>query len=78
MYKVVVSLTTNPNRLLNIEPVIQHLLAQDYEIFQIELNLPDLYKTFDFTSLDNTKYASLIIDLSNNFDLAASTEFEFD
>lgn len=44
MYKVVVSLTTNPTRLLNIEPVIQHLLAQDYEIFQIELNLPDLYK----------------------------------
>jgi hypothetical protein len=44
MYKVVVSLTTNPGRLLNIEPVIQHLLAQDYEIQQIEINLPDLYK----------------------------------
>ena len=44
MYKVVASLTTNPGRLLNIEPVIQALLNQDYEIQAIELNIPDKYK----------------------------------
>ena len=44
MYKVVVSLTTNPGRLLNIEPVVIALLKQDYEIQQIEINVPDKYK----------------------------------
>lgn len=44
MYKVIVSLTTNPGRLLNIEPVIQSLLKQEYQPYQIELNIPDKYK----------------------------------
>lgn len=43
-YKVIVSLTTSPSRLLLLEPVIQSILKQDYAIDHIELNLPNLYK----------------------------------
>jgi len=43
-YKIIVSLTTSPSRLLLLEPVIKSILLQEYKIEQIELNLPDLYK----------------------------------
>ena len=44
MVNVIISLTSSPSRLLQIEPVIQSLLRQDYEISRIELNLPQKYK----------------------------------
>lgn len=44
MYKVVVSLTTSPSRLLLLEPVLQSILLQDYSVQKIEVNLPILYK----------------------------------
>lgn len=44
MYRVIVSLTTSPNRLLLLEPVIQSILKQEYPISHIELNLPQKYK----------------------------------
>lgn len=44
MFKVVVSLTTSPTRLLLLEPVIQSILHQDYPVDHIELNLPQKYK----------------------------------
>lgn len=44
MYKVVATLTTSPSRLLQLEPVIQSLLQQDYKPWQIDINLPILYK----------------------------------
>jgi len=43
-YKIIVSLTTSPSRLLLLEPVIQSFLCQDYPISHVELNLPDKYK----------------------------------
>ena len=44
MYKVIVSLTTSPSRLLRLEPVIRSILEQDYEVANIEINLPKKYK----------------------------------
>jgi hypothetical protein len=44
MYRVIVSLTTSPSRLLLLEPVIQSILRQDYPISHIEINLPEKYK----------------------------------
>ena len=44
MYKIVISLTTSPNRLNYLEPVIQSFLRQNYPIDHIELNLPQKYK----------------------------------
>lgn len=44
MYKIVVSLTTSPSRLKLLEPVVQSILNQDYEVWKIEVNLPELYK----------------------------------
>jgi hypothetical protein len=44
MFKVVASLTTNPGRLMNLEPVIISILHQDYPPFQVEINVPDKYK----------------------------------
>jgi hypothetical protein len=44
MYKVIVSFTTSPSRLLRVRPVIESLLNQDYEISGIEINLPKKYK----------------------------------
>lgn len=44
MYRVIVSFTTSPSRLLKVKPVIESLLRQDYEIAGIEINLPRKYK----------------------------------
>lgn len=44
MYKVIVSLTTSPNRLKLLEPVIKSIYKQDVPIERIELNLPLKYK----------------------------------
>jgi len=44
MFKVIFTLTTSPSRLLRLEPVIESLLEQDYEISGIEINLPKKYK----------------------------------
>lgn len=44
MYKVIVSFTTSPSRLLRVRPVIESLLKQDYEVAGIEINLPKKYK----------------------------------
>jgi hypothetical protein len=44
MYKVIISLTTSPNRLKLIEPAIKSFLAQDYSVSSIELNIPLKYK----------------------------------
>lgn len=44
MYKVVASLTTSPSRLKLLEPVIISILAQEYEPWQVEINLPQKYK----------------------------------
>jgi len=47
MYKVIVSFTTSPSRLLRVRPVIESLLKQDYEVFGIEINLPKKYKNVE-------------------------------
>ena len=47
MYKVIVSFTTSPSRLLRTEPVIRSLLTQDYEVTGIEINLPKKYKNVE-------------------------------
>jgi hypothetical protein len=44
MYKVIVSFTTSPSRLLRVKPVIESILNQDYEVYGIEINLPKKYK----------------------------------
>jgi hypothetical protein len=44
MYKIVASFTTSPSRIYRIEPVIEALLKQDYEVWKIEINVPDKYK----------------------------------
>lgn len=44
MYKIVVSFTTSPSRLFRVEPVIKSILEQDYNVYAIEINLPDKYK----------------------------------
>lgn len=44
MYKIVVSFTTSPSRIYRTEPVIEALLKQDYNIWRIEINVPDKYK----------------------------------
>lgn len=44
MYKVIISLTTSPNRLKLIEPAIQSFLNQDYSVHAIEINIPLKYK----------------------------------
>lgn len=44
MYKVIISLTTSPNRLKLIEPAIESFLNQDYKVHAIEINIPLKYK----------------------------------
>lgn len=44
MYKIIVSITTSPNRIKLLEPMIQSVLLQDYEVFRIEINVPEKYK----------------------------------
>lgn len=44
MPNIIISLTSSPSRLLQLEPVIQSIYRQDYAISRIELNLPMKYK----------------------------------
>jgi hypothetical protein len=63
MYKIIVSLTTSPSRLLLLEPVIQSILKQDYPIFGIEINLPEKYKNKEEYSIPSfiSKYEKVTI-----------------
>lgn len=47
MHKIIVTLTTSPSRILLLEPVIQSILNQDYQIEGIEINVPLKYKNRD-------------------------------
>jgi hypothetical protein len=53
MYKVIVSFTTSPSRLLRVKPVIESILNQDYEVYGIEINLPKKYKNTEEYILPN-------------------------
>jgi hypothetical protein len=53
MYKVIISLTTSPNRLKLIEPAIESFLVQDYKVHAIEINLPLKYKNKEEYEIPN-------------------------
>jgi hypothetical protein len=60
MYKVIISLTTSPNRLKLIEPAIISFLNQDYKPTQIEINVPLKYKNKEEYEIPDFLKASVV------------------
>lgn len=58
MADLVISLTTIPSRLRQIEPTLRDLLAQRADVAEIRLYLPRRYRRFDFAPTDVPKMPS--------------------
>jgi len=71
--RVIISLTTTPDRIKNIKPVILSLLDQTVKVDQIALNIP--YKCNDKKYVIPSEYSNMINIFRTNKDYGPGTKF---